>query len=303
MITTGSSIIIGATLISLSIFYSKKDVFRKVQIWNWKFISTILIFFLIISAIDDNWSFFTISLIALLVTIIRIVFIKTSSFIAKRKVGNNEYQQLIRAILGKAERPLTQEKEGSILLKFNPYYNQYKAEFNFFAESFSNSFSGDFQNPEIYLNGNIVIRYLNWEYSWFIVREYSIVRTKVNIIIIKENKDDAKNRILGSMYVKSEASSIEEASINEDEKVIVEMHLHITEEDYNNLVKALEHNKLSNRNSAIKFRIIFPEKYNDSEKEKYIEKIVKGGSICLFEDCSFNISHLWISSFLDLNKE
>ena len=73
MITTGSSIIIGATLISLSIFYSKKDVFRKVQIWNWKFISTILIFFLIISAIDDNWSFFTISLIALLVTIIRIV--------------------------------------------------------------------------------------------------------------------------------------------------------------------------------------------------------------------------------------
>ena len=47
----------------------------------------------------------------------------------------------------------------------------------------------------------------------------------------------------------------------------------------------------------------FPEKYNDSEKEKYIEKIVKGGSVCLFEDCSFDISHLWISSFLDLNKE
>ena len=112
MITTGSSIIIGATLISLSILYSKKNAFRKVQIWNWKFISTILIFFLIISAIDDNWSFFTTSLVTLLFTIIRIVFIKTSSFIAKRKVGNNEYQQLIRAILGKAERPLTQEKEG-----------------------------------------------------------------------------------------------------------------------------------------------------------------------------------------------
>lgn len=304
MITTGSSIIIGATLISLSIFYSKKDVFRKVQIWNWKFISTILIFFLIISAIDDNWSFFTTSLVALLVTIIRIVFVKTWIFDVKRKVGNNEYQQLIRAILGKAERPLIQEKEGSILLKFNPYYNQYKAEFNFFAESLcNNSFSGDFQNPEIYLNGNILIRYLKWEYSWREYSEYSIVRTKVNIIIVKENEDDAKNRILGSMYVKSEASSIEEASINEDEKVIVEMHLHITEEDYNNLVKALEHNKLSNRNSAIKFRIIFPEKYNDSKKEKYIEKIVKGGSSCLFEDCDFNISHFWISSFLDLNKE
>ncbi len=289
MITTGSSIIIGATLISLSIFYSKKDVFRKVQIWNWKFISTILIFFLIISAIDDNWSFFTISLIALLVTIIRIVFIKTSSFIAKRKVGNNEYQQLIRAILGRVKKPLTTEI--GIALSGN----RYKAEFGFFVASFNKSFCGDFKNPEIYLNGNIVIRYLNWEHNCF------TVRTKVYVVIVNKNKCDVENRIFGSMYIKSEASSIEEASISGDDKVIVEIVLYITEEECSNLVKVFEHNKLSNQSSIIKFEVIFPEKYSDSEKEQYIEKILKGGSNS--EDCSFNISNLWLSSFLDLNKE
>ena len=244
--TIASSVIIGSILISLSILYSKKGVGERVKIWNWKFISVILVFFLIISAIDSNSLIFSLSFILLLITIIRIVSIKIFSSVAKRRFSKNEFnKQLIKSFFDKAKKPLS-AKAGKILLKHDPFYSHYKIEFNFFAKSYNKSFFGDFENPNVCLNGDIVISGLmNSKYDWF------TMRTKVYVVTIDEDLDKSKtekerNRVFGSMLFESDALNTESSLLNEDD-YLVGIHLFLTEKESSSIIEALEHNKLSNR--------------------------------------------------------